>query len=71
MSDAEAVYAIIIGSGTLIGVMTPIIKLNNSITKLTTTLEYMRDDNLRQDDRLDNHSQKLDDHEKRLTKLEK
>lgn len=71
MKEADAIYAVIIGGGALIGIMTPIIKLNNSITKLTTTLEYMRNDNLKQDDRLDSHSDKLDDHEKRLTKLER
>ena len=31
MTEAQAVYTVIIGVGALIGVMTPVIKLNNSI----------------------------------------
>lgn len=71
MTEAQAIYTVIIGIGALIGVMTPVIKLNNSITKLTTTIEYMADRNRRQDARLDAHSKELDDHEKRISHLEK
>ena len=71
MTGAQAVYTVIIGVGTLIGVMTPVLKLNNSITKLTTALDYMATDNRRQDARLDAHSKELDDHEKRISHLEK
>jgi len=69
--EANAVYTVVIGLGALIGVMTPIIKLNNSITKLTTLIEYITKDNIKQDERLDSHSKKLDNHEIRITKLEK
>lgn len=71
MNEAQAIYTVIIGVGALIGVMTPVIKLNNSITKLTTTLEFLTKENKRQDDRLDAHSKTLDDHEKRISHLEK
>lgn len=71
MDEAQAIYTVIIGVGGLLVVMTPIIKLNNSITRLTTTLQFMNEENKRQDDRLDSHSSKLDDHEKRIGKLEK
>ena len=60
MTEAQAVYTVIIGVGALIGVMTPVLKLNNSITKLTTALDYMATDNRRQDARLDAHSKELD-----------
>lgn len=71
MNEAQAIYTVIIGIGALIGVMTPVLKLNNSITKLTTAIEYMVTDNKRQDARLDAHSRELDDHEKRIGRLEK
>ncbi|MFR7590202.1 MAG: hypothetical protein ACLUVC_02065 [Longibaculum sp.] len=71
MNEAQAVYTVIIGVGALIGVMAPVIKLNNSITKLTTTIEFMNQENKRQDDRLNAHSKTLDDHEKRISHLEK
>lgn len=70
MDEAQAIYTVIIGVGALIGVMAPVIKLNNSITKLTTTIEFMNHENKRQDDRLDAHSKTLDDHEKRISHLE-
>ena len=70
MTEAQAVYTVIIGVGALIGVMTPVIKLNNSITKLTTALDYLATDNRRQDARLDAHAKELDDHEKRISHLE-
>lgn len=71
MDQAEAFYTVIIGVGALIGVMEPIIKLNTNIVRLTTLLENVASDNARQDDRLDKHSKVLDDHEKRIGKLEK
>lgn len=70
MNEASAVYSVVIGLGALLGVMTPVIKLNNSITKLTTTIEYMNEDNKRHEQRLNSHSIKLDDHEKRISNLE-
>lgn len=70
MNEAQSIYTVIIGVGALIGVMAPVIKLNNSITKLTTTLEFLTKENKRQDDRLDAHSKTLDDHEKRISHLE-
>lgn len=71
MTEAQAVYTVIIGAGALLGVMTPVLKLNNSITKLTTTIEFLDNENKRQDARLDAHSRELDDHEKRISHLEK
>lgn len=71
MNEAQAIYTVIIGVGALIGVMAPVIKLNNSITKLTTTIEFMNQEKKRQDDRLNAHSKTLDDHEKRISHLEK
>lgn len=70
MNEAYAIYTVIIGVGALIGVMTPVLKLNNSITKLTSTIEYMVSDNKRQDARLDAHARELDDHERRISHLE-
>lgn len=60
--------------GTIICVMTPIIKLNTTITKLNATLEQFQrqtEDNHRNlADRVTVHGREIDDHEKRLTVLE-
>lgn len=70
MNEAQAIYTVIVGVGALLGVVTPVIKLNNSITKLTSAIEYIVTDNKRQDTRLDTHSKELDDHERRISHLE-
>ena len=70
MNEAQAIYTVIVGVGALLGVITPVIKLNNSITKLTSAIEYMSADNKRRDSRLDAHARELDDHEKRISHLE-
>lgn len=70
MTEAQAIYTVVLGVGALIGVMTPVLKLNNSITKLTSAIEYMVSDNKRQDARLDAHGRELDDHERRISHLE-
>lgn len=70
MTEAQAVYTVIIGVGALIGVMTPIIKLNSNIAKLTTTIQFIADYSKKQDARLDAHSKELDDHERRISHLE-
>lgn len=70
MNEAQAIYTVVIGVGALLGVVTPVIKLNNSITKLTSAIEYMVTDNKRQDTRLDAHSKELGDHERRISHLE-
>lgn len=60
--------------GTIICVMTPIIKLNTTITKLNATLEQFQrqtEDNHRNlADRVTIHGKELDGHEKRITIIE-
>lgn len=70
MNEAQALYTVVVGGGALLGVIAPILKLSNSITKLTTALEYMSDYTHKQDLRLDAHSKELDDHERRISHLE-
>ena len=71
MNEATAIYTVVIGLGALLGVMAPIVKLNNTITKLIATIEFINKENQRQDDRINNHSERINDLEKRVTKLEK
>lgn len=71
MDESEAIYMVVIGVGALIGVITPIIKLNTSIVKLTTVMEHLVEDDKKQDKRLNSHSRQLDNHEERIIKLEK
>lgn len=60
--------------GTIICVMTPIVKLNTTITKLNTTLtqfqQQTKDNHKNLAERVTTHGKEIDDHEKRLTVLE-
>lgn len=60
--------------GTIICVMTPIIKLNTTITKLNTTLtqfqQQTKDNHKNLAERVTTHGKEIDDHEKRLTAIE-
>lgn len=84
MAEADAIYAVVIGVGALIGVMAPVIKLNTSITRLTALLERVSADNERQDKRIETHGKQIDNiikqqqtneklldrHELRISRLE-
>ena len=73
MADSDIM--VILGFvGTIICVMTPIIKLNTTITKLNTTLtqfqQQTKDNHKNLAERVTVHGKEIDDHEKRLTVLE-
>lgn len=70
MQEAQAIYTVVVGIGALLGIVAPIIKLSNAITKLTASIDYISDRSERQDARLDAHSKELGDHEKRISHLE-
>ena len=70
MSQAEFTGMLIVGIGALIGIITPIVKLNVNIAKLNATLDHLGDDYRRTETRLNSHSEKIDDHDTRITKLE-
>lgn len=70
MDEAAAIYTVIIGVSALIGFMAPIMKLNNTITKLITTIDFINLENKHQNEKIEEHSKQLTDHEKRITKLE-
>lgn len=53
-----------------VAVVTPIIKLNSSITKLNCAIDMLNASMAKSDKRLDAHSVQLDNHEKRITILE-
>ena len=56
--------------GTLITIMTPIIKLNSSITKLNVSIDNINSSLLENKRINENHEEKIQEHEIRLTKLE-
>ena len=69
MSDTSIV--LLLGFvGSLICTMTPILKLNASITKLNTTIEYMNKKLEDNDEKFKDHDNRLDNHEIRLDRLE-
>lgn len=61
IGEAEAVYAVVIGGGALIAFIAPIVKLNNNITRLTTTLEHILKDIKTQDNRINIHGKEIDE----------
>lgn len=68
MSQAEVIGTLVIGLSALVAFITPIIKLNSNITRLTTMLENMCETDKTRDKRLNAHAGQLDEHEKLLAK---
>ena len=54
----------------MLSVMTPLLKLNAQITKLTCAIDELRTSIARSDDRITKHGIELDRHEKRISHLE-
>lgn len=67
MSEAEFLGMLIIALGALGVIITPIIRLNGSITELNAALKFIQQNNATRDARLNSHSAKLDAHEIKLT----
>ena len=63
MSEAEfigmLVLALVVIIGFIVSIITPMMKLNTSITKLNDTMERLLDDNETQDKRLDKHRDEI------------
>lgn len=57
--------------GSLIGVMTPIIKLNSSITKLNITINNLNEQFDINKQVVETHTEKLNNHELRIDRLER
>ena len=55
---------------TLIGLIKPIINLNNAITKLTLSIEQLSKDNIDVKKDVKAHGETLEDHEKRIYLME-
>ena len=73
MNDAT-IMTLLGFAATIICVITPIIKLNTSITRLNVTLERFQqqteDNHKNLTDRVTAHGKELDDHEGRITVVE-
>lgn len=70
MGQAEFTGMLIVAIPMLFATITPIIKLNNTITKLNTMLDHTIEDAKNQKSRIDNHSKELDDLTGRVTVIE-
>lgn len=66
MSEAEMIGMLVVAAGALIAVITPIIRLNGSIVQLTYTLKSIQKNDEVRDQRLNAHSEELDEHAKTL-----
>ena len=56
--------------GFLVIVVPPILKLNSNITRLNCILESQRATDERHENRLNEHSKSIKDHERRIVRLE-
>lgn len=70
MSDAT-IIALLGAAGSLIAVITPVLKLNTSIVKLNTTLEHVLKEDKTRDNRLNKHSEEIDELRERQCENEK
>ena len=66
----EIVVGLIALVGFCISVMTPIVKLNTAITKLTCSVDSLGGSMVRNEKRITHHGAQIDDHEHRITVLE-
>ena len=74
MTEWTVVTTLVVLVGFIITVMTPLIKLNSTLTRLATLIEESEKKNKSEHKEmhniLDKHQQSIDDHEHRLTVLE-
>jgi len=78
MSEQELIYKILLAVPVLVAFVTPLLKLNTSITKLTILIDRVEHDNAVRDERLNRYSErgdawdrKLENHDTRIDVLEK
>lgn len=78
MDTASAVATVVIGAGALVGIITPLLKLNSSIVKLTAKIDQLIDDMTRNERRITKHGEEIErlettvqSHEFRLNEVEK
>lgn len=78
MSEQELIYKILLAVPVLVAFVTPLLKLNTSITKLTILIDRVERDNAVRDERLNRYSErgdawdrKLENHGARIDVLEK
>ena len=77
MGQTEFLGMFVIACGSLIAIITPIVKLNSSIVKLNTTLDHIIKEDKTRDERISNHGKEIDNlnrtvdrHEVRINTLE-
>lgn len=77
MPQTEFTGMLLVGLALLIGIITPVLKLNASIVKLTTTIDCMLKNDETRDERLKKHGEQIDEnrhelvnHEGRIKSLE-
>lgn len=78
MDDVMMIGYIVVGVGTLISVLTPLFKINSNITKMRDSIDHMLENDRIRDERIGTHGKeldavvrKVDQHEVRITNLER
>lgn len=78
MDDVMMIGYIVVGVGTLISVLTPLFKINANITKMRDSIDHMLENDRIRDERIRTHGKeldavvrKVDQHEVRITNLER
>lgn len=84
MDESTLIGTLVIGIGSLISILVPILKVSAKITHMQSSMNYMLENDKRRDERINNHGRELDmvvrqvdkngvtiaNHETRITKLE-
>ena len=66
----QVVTTIVVLGGLIVTIVTPMIKLNTSIVKLTDAVQNLQVFQDLNKDKLEEHQEKIEDHEHRITVLE-
>ena len=66
----QVVTTLVVLAGLIVTIVTPMIKLNTSIVKLTDAVQNLQVFQDLNKDKLEEHQEKIEDHEHRITVLE-
>lgn len=69
--NGDVVVTVIIFLGAIIPILSVVVKINTTLTKLNITMAYVVEDRKQDKDRIDGIDCKLIDHDKRIYVLEK
>ena len=70
MDTASGIVAVVLGGGALVGIITPILKLNSSIVNLTSKIEELTKNMNRNEQRITKHGAEIEQLERQVDRHE-